>query len=277
MTCSDGNVAMKPYTTAKYTISLARPGYTGRKVTLAYFTDLHNCCNPEEAEELMKRITALHPDLVLCGGDSIVASPGKEVDGAVRFLQRIARQFPLAIGTGNHEYRARLYPETYGRMYDEYRKPLQHTENVYLLENTHHLFYVADLPICIYGFELPRYYYRRFRPHAVPVREISTIFDSPDKTAVSVLLSHNPASLPACLEWGADLTLSGHYHGGILRFGKHSGLISPEFRLFPNNVYGHFQNGAKHGIISSGCGEHTIPVRIHNPREVVGIHISITG
>ena len=224
----------------------------------------------------MTRIVGIQPDLVLCGGDSIVASPGKEVGGAVNFLKSIALRFPLVIGTGNHEYRARLYPETYGLMYEQYRKPLLSAKNVYLLENSHRLFHTAGVPLRIYGFELPRFYYKRFRRHPVPVREISRIFDSPDSGSVTVLLSHNPASLPACLEWGADLSLFGHYHGGILRFGKHSGLVSPEFRPFPSNVYGHFQTEGKHGIISSGCGEHTIPLRIHNPREVVSIIINIT-
>ena len=267
---------MKSYTTAEYTLTLQRPRLAGSVVTLAYFTDLHNCCSIEETEELTRRIDSLHPDLVLCGGDSIVASPGKEVGEAVRFLQSIALRYPLIIGTGNHEYRSRIYPETYGNMYEQYRDPLLNTANLFLLENTHRLFYAKGVPLRIYGFELPRFYYKRFRRHPVPVQEISRIFGRPDSREVSILLSHNPASLPACLEWGADLSLFGHYHGGVLRFGKHSGLVSPDFRPFPSNVYGHFQIGGKHGIISSGCGEHTIPVRIHNPREVVGIRLMIT-
>ena len=267
---------MKSYTTTEYTLPLKFPSFAGGTATLAFFTDMHNCCGPAEAEELISRIDSLHPDLVLCGGDSIVASPGKEVESAVRFLQCIAARFPLVIGTGNHEYRAGLYPETYGRMFQLYREPLVHTENLWLLENTHRLFKAGGIPLHIYGFELPRFYYKRLRRHSVPVQELRHVFGAPDKEAVTILLSHNPASLPACLEWGADLTLCGHYHGGILRLGRHSGLISPEFRPFPSNVYGHFQKEDKHGIISSGCGEHTIPLRIHNPREVVGIHLVFT-
>ena len=268
---------MKTYKTAEYSFSISRPSYAGNSVKLAYFTDMHNCCSPKEAEELEGRLFSLEPDLVLCGGDSIIARPGEPVERSVKFLQRIAGRFPLIIGTGNHEYRSRLYPETYGSMYASYKEPLLQTENVFLLENKDQIFMVGDLPVHIYGFDLPRQYYRRFRGKKhIPPEEISSVFRYPDRDAVTVLLSHNPSSLQACMKWGADLSLSGHYHGGIMRIGKHSGLISPEFRPFPNDVYGHFQTDGKHGIISSGCGEHTIPLRILNPREIVGIRISIT-
>ncbi|MBQ9322557.1 MAG: metallophosphoesterase [Eubacterium sp.] len=267
---------MKPYTTTRYALSLSLPAYAGCRLKLAYFTDMHNCCRPEEAEEVMTRISILKPDLVLCGGDSIVARPGEEVCDTVQFLLRIAQHFPLVIGTGNHEYRARLYPETYGSMYDDYREPLTGPDNICLLENAQRLFTVNGVPMRLYGFDLPRSYYKRFRRKTVPAKEIGRVFGAPDRESVTILLSHNPASLPACMEWGANLTLCGHYHGGILRIGRHSGLVSPEFRPFPSNVYGHFQTEDKHGIISSGCGEHTIPLRIRNPREIVSIILIIT-
>ena len=268
---------MKSYATVEYTIELHHPAFcTGRSFTAAYFSDLHTCCDPYESREIEERLHALEPDLVLCGGDSITAIPGMPVKDTVRFLQRIAAQYPLVIGTGNHEYRARLYPDMYGSMYDSYKKPLLETENVYLLENAVQDFKAGDVPVKIYGFDLPRMYFHRLKRKKVPKEEISRVFGRPDEESVSILLSHNPAALKACLEWGADLTLFGHYHGGIMRFGSNRGLISPEFRPFPGNAYGHFQNGEKHGIISSGCGEHTVSVRIRNPREIVGIHIHIT-
>ena len=36
-----------------------------------------------------------------------------------------------------------------------------------------------------------------------------------------------------------------------------------------SGVSGHFRKGRKHMIVSAGLGEHTIPVRLHNPRELV--------
>ena len=70
------------------------------------------------------------------------------------------------------------------------------------------------------------------------------------------------------------MTLCGHYHGGVWRFGKHRGLISPDFRLFPR-AHGLFRKDGRNVIISAGLGEHTIPVRIHNPRELVILELSV--
>ena len=80
----------------------------------------------------------------------------------------------------------------------------------------------------------------------------------------------------AYFQWGADVTLCGHYHGGVLRFGEHRGLVSPDFRLLPR-AHGLFRKNGKSVIIGAGLGEHTIPVRIHNPRELVILELTVRG
>ena len=264
---------MQAYQTVFYTLHLPHTGYHDKQVRIAFFSDLHSCCSAEEKAEILKRLDELHPDVVLCGGDSIVAVPGHSVQEPVRFLREIAGQYRLVIGTGNHEYRSRLYPETYGTMYRDYRDALA-CQNIDILENAELRITLSGLPLHLYGFDMPREYYGRIRRKVLPVSEIRNIFGKPDPDAVSILLAHNPRALGAYQEWGADLTLCGHYHGGIMRIGRHYGLISPELRPFPSRAYGHFQKNGKHVIISSGCGEHTIPVRVHNPREIVGICIT---
>ena len=74
-------------------------------------------------------------------------------------------------------------------------------------------------------------------------------------------------------EWGADLILSGHYHGGVVRLSEHYGLSSPQYLFLPPFCCGDFHKGDQHMIVSAGLGEHTIPLRIHNPRELLVIDI----
>ena len=76
--------------------------------------------------------------------------------------------------------------------------------------------------------------------------------------------------------FGADVTLSGHYHGGVVGFGNR-GLVSPDFRLFPKNCHGCCEKDGHYRIVSAGCGEHTISVRLHNPRELVVLEIDGSG
>ena len=73
--------------------------------------------------------------------------------------------------------------------------------------------------------------------------------------------------------WGADLILSGHYHGGVLRFSRHVGAISSQFIPFPKYCCGDFYKNGKCMIVSAGLGEHTVPLRIHNPRELIFIEM----
>ena len=68
---------------------------------------------------------------------------------------------------------------------------------------------------------------------------------------------------------GRDKVLSGHYHGGVVGLGAHRGLVTPDFRLFSKNCRGLFLTGGTCQIISAGTGEHTIPVRIWNRRELI--------
>ena len=83
----------------------------------------------------------------------------------------------------------------------------------------------------------------------------------------NILLSHNPLYYPAYRDWGADLTLSGHIHGGIIRIPGLGGLLSPDLTLFPRYDGGHFTERGKHLIVSRGLGNHFL-VRVMNPPEI---------
>ncbi len=84
---------------------------------------------------------------------------------------------------------------------------------------------------------------------------------------------HSPKYGDTYFDWGADLILSGHYHGGIVRIGRHNGLLSPQLHPFPKFCCGDFHRKEQHMLVSAGAGEHTIPVRIHNPRELLMVDL----
>ena len=97
-----------------------------------------------------------------------------------------------------------------------------------------------------------------------------------DDTGYSILLAHNPLYYPAYRDWGADLTLSGHVHGGIIRIPGKGGLLSPDVTFFPKYDGGHFRENGKDLIVSRGLGNHFL-VRVMNPPEllVVTLHRSL--
>ena len=261
---------MGKYVTKFYRLNLNKKEMPAAQLRAVFLTDMHNTAGEEETDEILGKIREVSPDLVLCGGDMLVGKPGRSVLPAVRFLKRLSKEYRVYLGTGNHEYRLKIYPEQYGDMYAKYRELLSETDVVFLENEKLHLT-CRGIPVELNGFEMKALYYHRFRHIPLPVSEIREALGSPAGDALTILLSHNPAAMPAYFSWGADLTLCGHYHGGMVRFGRHHGLISPDFRLFPGNAYGLFRRGKSNVLVSSGCGEHTIPVRIHNPREIVVI------
>lgn len=249
---------------------------SGETLTIAFLTDYHNSDSCGNDGRIMEILRGMSPDLVLCGGDMIVGRPGSPPDRAVALMQRIASEYPVYCGTGNHEYRAKIYPQQYGTLFEDYREPTA-ASGVHFLENQSETVTVRDTELLLCGFDADRQYYKRFHSPVLPVSELDRIFGAGDDPRYTILLAHNPRHLDTYLSWRADLTLCGHYHGGIMRFGRHTGAVSPDFRLFPHSAYGRFVRRGRTAIVSAGCGEHTIPVRMANPREVLRLVIRGRG
>lgn len=94
--------------------------------------------------------------------------------------------------------------------------------------------------------------------------------------AFKLLLLHRPegSTIWNRNEWySCDLVLSGHTHGGIMRFPFIGGLYAPEERFFPDWDYGLYEVGGVKTYISSGLsGANGIP-RFNNVPEIVSIKV----
>lgn len=234
----------------------------------AFLTDLHSVENGPDNRLLLEALKREQPDAVLCGGDMIVGKPGQTPDTALRLMERLRERWPVIHAMGNHEYRAKIYPEIYGDLYNKYRGGLA-GRGVIFLDNKKYRAKLKERTVCFYGLSLDRTFYQRFQRKKLALEEIQKLIGLPEPGSVSILMAHNPVYLRAYLEWGADVTLCGHYHGGVMRLGEHRGLISPDFRIFPREAHGRFDGRTGSVIVGAGVGEHTIPVRIRNPRELV--------
>ncbi len=84
-----------------------------------------------------------------------------------------------------------------------------------------------------------------------------------------VLLAHSPMGFDAYAQWGADIVLSGHVHGGIVRMPGVGGILSPERRFFPKYTKGIYQTENCFMNVSAGIGK----LRVNNPPEFVCIDL----
>lgn len=242
------------------------------KVKIAYLTDMHNCVVGEDEKKLFKLLEICAPDLVMVGGDVILGKPGADLGPGVRFMERLSQRYMVIYANGNHEQRISLHQETYGDMGADYENAIAWTKAIRLLNRKIELT-VKGIPFTVYGLNAGEDFYEKGFRKKDMAGELERIFGHPDQNRYTVLLAHNPRYAEDYMNWGADLTLSGHYHGGVILLGKRTGVVTPDFHIFSGLCCGIRSHGNANMIVSAGLGEHTVPVRIRNPRELTVVEI----
>ena len=254
-----------------------------KPLKVVFLSDLHCKMYGYGGTFLIEKIKEISPDLILMGGDMITARPGHSQEKTVQFIKELHETFPIIYAFGNHELRLKMYPDVYGDAWKEYTKALL-AFGLQITENG--AFEVAGTGINIISFSAERKYYKRIEKTEMDPEYVSKTAGKPVLDRFNILLAHNPVYFDAYASYGADLTLSGHLHGGIVRLpvpvskkarkeGAHvmRGVLSPKLHLFPKYDGGKFVKDGKAMIISRGLGTHTIPIRIFNPGDLVVIDL----
>lgn len=237
---------------------------------IVFLSDLHNREYGADNERLLQAIEELAPDLILAGGDMLKAKPGASFKKTVSFLLKCGEKYPVYHALGNHEYRAGIYPENYGTMYQDYRESFRDS-GIRFLDNESLL--LSDFGIRLTGLTIDREYYKRFGKRQLREGYLENTIGRPDPSSYQILLAHNPEYYPDYAKWGPDLVLAGHVHGGVVRVPGWKGIISPSLLPFPHYDGGLFEERGSRMIISRGLGMHTIPVRLFNPGELVVVEL----
>lgn len=242
-------------------------------INIVVLADLHNHVYGKKNQRLIKAIEEERPDMILIAGDMIVAKPDESLAVSIDLIKQLAKTFPIYYGMGNHEYRMKIYPEQYKGMYEEYLKEIQHT-NVKILDNKSTKITIKGTTLNIYGLEIEREYYKRFNKAELKDNYINSLIGKPNEEEYNILLAHNPEYFKSYVKWGADMTLAGHMHGGLIRLPYLGGLASPQVEFFPKYDGGQFDEGEQTMILSRGLGTHTINIRINNRAELISIRLS---
>lgn len=241
-----------------------------RDKKIIFLSDLHNKEYGKDNSRLLEEIDRQKPDMILVGGDMMNACPGASFEKAVAFLKKISASYPVFYAMGNHEYRSRIYPETYGDMHQRYMDALKDTGIIFLDNES---VFLEEDNIRITGITIDRKYYKRFAKRKMETGYVESVIGSSPKDAYQILLAHNPEFFSDYAGYTKDLVLSGHVHGGVARLPFIGGVIAPSLMPFPHYDGGKFDEYDSHMILSRGLGMHTIPVRLFNPGELVLIYL----
>ena len=248
---------------------LNRKSQPDRPIRLLFLSDFHNDAKGEKLQRLWHQIRKIRPELILCGGDMLTAKAGLfQMDSAAELIRHITKTAPVYAVDGNHEKRL---SSGYSSAYREWKKILADA-GVHCVDGERADLQIAGMDLCICGASLPLECYHRRRPRPVTDDMKPPMPDETDKT-YCILLAHHPDSFETYARWGADLTLSGHIHGGIVRLPFLGGVVGATFKPFPRYDRGCFLQDQKIMIVSAGMGNHTIRLRVCNPAELTVIDL----
>lgn len=255
-------------TTYKYCNKKIPKEFNGYKIIL--LSDLHNCLYNQD--KIIKIIKEQKPNGVFVGGDVITYGEANKSDNlkSLDFIKDISFYSDVYYSPGNHEMGYMLRKE---EEWIEYEKFLLRSsnDNIYYLDNKKIKLTIGNSSINIYGLHLTDGFYKRIVKKKLDIELLDKLLDKVNHKELNVLIAHNPDYFEDYVEWGADLVLSGHNHGGLLRLPLLGGVISPRLWIFPKYDYGLFE--AKKGtlILSGGLGAHSMKIRVNNKPEVVVI------
>jgi len=242
-----------------------------QKKRIVFLSDLHNCSYGKKNGRLLAAVRRARPDLILIGGDMLVRKNGSSYAGILPFLCRLPRICPVYYANGNHEQKLKEETDRYDQSYAAYKKALEDA-GIIFLENEAVIWRPDGVRIRISGLEIPLSAYEKFGKRGLSVRQIEDRIGRADPS-YQILLAHHPAYVRQYEEWGADLILSGHLHGGLIELPGIGGVMSPDFRPFPAYCGGIYRDPTADVVVSRGLGVHSVPIRFLDPAEVVVLEL----
>ena len=236
---------------------------------IVHLSDLHNARFGNGQERLRKAIEAQNPDLVVMTGD-LVSSGDTDIQASLDLMEQLALRYETLFSMGNHEQiRIWLGKDGVGGIGARLSE-----RGVHVLDNSFYEWNRGSDRIRIAGYtaELYEFADRDGKLSAgVSERDPAPLYKSlgmPDK-GVDLLLAHNPDYLPRYAAWGAEIVLSGHLHGGVIRIPGVGGMLSPSHEWFPQYDAGLYVSDDTQLFVNRGLGNSVIPVRVFNPPEIV--------
>lgn len=243
-----------------------------RPHTWIVLSDLHLWQYGRKNARLLAAIRDAAPDLIFVPGDMIVTKKYKKFHIAEELFDELVKIAPVYVSHGNHESRCEQAVDSiYQTQYLKLKQHMMESGVHFLNNESENVCILAD-ELCVYGLELPLENYKKGCYQPIPEGFLEEQLGVVDVDKFNILLAHNPRYIPQYFEWGANLTLCGHNHGGLVCIPKIGSVISPQFEWFPKYSFGRFQADEQTAIVSRGLGTHTFHIRIFNRSELIIIH-----
>ena len=231
-------------------------GFDGCRIVV--LGDLHSTSFGENNERLLQAVQKTAPDYIFLVGDLLDAYREVPADYAVQVADGLSAIAPTYYVTGNHEWAVGGVPEL---------KELLTAHGVTVLSNQFTTLERNGDVIVLAGIDDPNGYADQKTPEEVAA-EVYAAYGDP----FWVLLAHrNNLFAPQYSLLGADLVVSGHGHGGIIRLPFTDGLLSTDRTFFPSYTAGLYEENGSCLFVTRGLGNSGPTFRLFNRPEVAAV------
>lgn len=256
-----GEIARHELSVEEHTVHLPRLPEAFRGMRLVQISDFHFAEYTEGffLREVVDSVNRLKPDMVVLTGDFITYLPmgrayaRRHMPECASILSAI--RCPLRYATlGNHDmYVGGRYVTA---PLEEFGIPVLVNTAIPLERGGQRLWLAGLGSACVHDADPAR---------AIPRSVVS------DREAV-IVLAHEPDTLPQVARYGPDLMLSGHTHGGQIRFPFVPPIHLPEYGR--DYVEGWFRYGPTQLYVNRGIGTVGVPFRLNCPPEITVFHLA---
>lgn len=253
------------------------PEFDGCRIML--LADVHNFVFENNNREIWQCVEEFKPDFILIAGDMIVcrANAREKNLRTADFVRELSQYADCYYGFGNHETGIAAGIRGVGDMWKLYVEALgipegalPHTpHHIYLMDNQSIVLKKNNASVMLTGLNLGIGYYKRLSKIKLTVDNMNGLLGKCDKSFYNILIAHNPDYFETYAAWGADLVVSGHNHGGLLRLPVLGGVISPRLNLFPKYDRGIYHRNGATMVLSGGMGAHSVKMRVNNRPELI--------
>jgi predicted MPP superfamily phosphohydrolase len=258
-----GEISRHEINIERISITLPNLPEAFRGFTIAQISDFHYAEYTEAffLRRVVERVNSLKPDMVALTGDFITTGFWS-VDDTVRFAGECAEilsllQSPLRYAVlGNHDCAVKQYKQAVNDELQSQGIPVLNNRSL-PIERSGARIWLAGTGDALCGdFGLER------ALPAPPTRDGEAL----------ILLAHEPDVLPLVAGHNVDLMLSGHTHGGQVRFPFLPAMFLPE--LGQHYIEGLYRLGPTQLYVNRGVGTVNLPFRFNCPPEITLITLA---
>lgn len=233
------------------------PGFD--RCRLVVLGDLHSTYFGEENKKLLEAVEAQEPEYIFLVGDLLDAFRDVPEGYAEQTAAGLAAIAPTYYVTGNHEWAVGDVPEL---------KETLEARGVTVLSNRFVTLERNGDTAALAGIDDPNGYADQKSPETV-AEEVRAACG---EDAFWMLLAHRNDHFPEQYSLlGADLVVSGHGHGGVIRLPFTDGLVSTDRTFFPSYTAGLYEKNGSTLFVTRGLGNTGPSFRLFNRPEVAAV------